>query len=623
MQRVNWRPRTYARMAGPGGGVHDPGGGDQGHGRGGGPGHGRGGGRGGGQGASDQERRQNLIAEGNKQGRELRDLVVKKQAFLQMRFDCDSNRKNLGEGNILTFLLNEGNSENSEVEKKDVNKMLRCAGFNAVDVLGITKNDFRTNQVEVCFADGVELNIPVIEANLKNNGIDANISKFDKIEEYLTIYGLPLSSNMDFIKDQISDSIKAFVKEVIEVTPLCHVDENGDDFFKGKNNGNWRVKVSPRIERQIPNYIVVGQRAKAMGKAVYSKAAGNKLEMCADCFSTGHFKRAPECEGPVKWDAYCRSFKEQWEMMYSEREREFQQEQEGQDGVRQVEEESRILLLEKSLTSRLVEAERKEKELEEKMAEQEEVHQNLEDMTANVEDLERKLESSEQMNGDLKVTLESFEKEKEENRALKERLDHLQKENHDLVKKASEDQSLFERSFERIQSTSNVTVRSKLAKTQETESIEMNATNDVFDSAVAEETSPPFHGFPSPDVEKSSDSSSSQEEPQELVETGLSGTPKRVREGEGPDGRTVRGRTESDKHPEIGSKILMQTISGKCEYVVESKKNKKQGDFLYTLVNSESRRTSFDLKNVPWNYLEEKDVIDPLSSPSSLDVSKP
>ena len=153
--------------------------------------------------------------------------------------------------------------------------------------------------------------------------------------------------------------------------------------------------------------------------------------------------------------------------------------------MRQVEEESRILLLEKSLTSRLVEAERKEKELEEKMAEQEEVHQNLEDMTANVEDLERKLESSEQMNGDLKVTLESFEKEKEENRALKERLD----------------QSLFESSFERIQSTSNVTVRSKLAKTQETESIEMNVTNEVFDSAVAEETSPPFHGFPSPDVE--------------------------------------------------------------------------------------------------------------------------
>ena len=616
MQRVNWRPRTYARMAGPGGG--DPGGGDQGPGRGGGPGSGGGRGRGGG--PDHQVGRQNLIDEANRQGREMRDVAAQKQAFLQMRFDCDSNRKILGEGNILTFLLNEGNSENSEVEKKDVNKMLRCAGFNTGDVLGITKNDFRTNQIEVCFADGVELNIPVIETNLKNNGIDANISKFDKIEEYLTIYGLPLSSNMDFIKEQISDSLKAFVKEVIEVTPLRHGDDNADDFFKGKNNGIWRVKVSPRIERQIPNYIVVGQRAKAMGKAVYSKAAGNKLEMCSDCFSTGHFKRAPECDGPVKWDAYCKSFKEHWEMMYSEREREIQQEQEGQDGVRQVEEESRILLLEKSLTSKLVEVERKEKVLDEKMAEQEEVHQNLEDMTANVEELERKLESTEQVKGELKVTLENVEKEKEENRALKERLDQLQKENDDLVKKASEDQSLVERSFERIQSTSNVTVRPKVAKPQESESIEMNVTNEVFDSAVAEETSPPFHGFPSLGVEKSFDSSSSHDEPLESAETGLIGTPKRVREGDGPDGRTVRGRTESDMHPEIGSKIWMQTISGKCEYVVESKKNKKQGDFLYTLVNSESRRTSFDLKNVPWNYLEDND--DSLSSSSSLDVSK-
>ena len=50
-------------------------------------------------------------------------------------------------------------------------------------------------------------------------------------------------------------------------------------------------------------------------------------------------------------------------------------------------------------------------------------------------------------------------------------------------------------------------------------------------------------------------------------------------------------------------------------------KNKKQGDFLYILVNSESRRASFDLKNVPWEYLVKKDDIDPLSS-SSSDVSK-
>ena len=611
MQRVNWRPRTYARMAGPGGGG-DPGGGDPG---GGGQGQGRGGpGRGGGRGGAPD--RQALIAAANRQGRDMKAEAAQKQAFLQMRFDCDSNRKNLGEGNILTFLLNEGNAENSEVEKKDVNKMLRCAGFNAADVVGITKNDFRANQVEVCFANGVVLDIPVIETNLKNNGIDANISKFDKIEEYLTIYGLPVSSNMDFIKEQISDSIKAFVKEVIEVTPLCHGDENVDDFFKGKFNGVWRVKVSPRVERQIPNYIVVGDRAKAMGKAVYSKAAGNKKEMCSDCFSTGHFKRSQECEGPVKWEAYCKSFKEQWEMMYRERERELQQEHEGQDGGRQVEEESRILLLEKSLTSRLVEVERKKKELEEKMVEQEEVHQNLEDMTANVEVLERKLESTEKMNGDLKVTLESFENEKEENRALKERLDQLQKENADLIRKATEDQNAFVRSFDRIQSTNNITFRGKQTKPKENESMEINALNEVFEAATVEETSPPFHGFPSPGVEKALDSSNSHEE------IGLPGTPKRPREAEGLEGRTVRVRTESGKHPDIGIKIWMQTISGMCEYTVESKKSKRPGDFVYTLVNSENRRASFDLKSVPWEYIERKDDGDPLSSSSSLDVSK-
>ena len=235
MQRVNWGPRSYASIADTGG-QPDPGGGDGARGRGGGPGRGRG--RGQGVAPGQDGGRQNLIAEANRQGREL---AFKKQAFLQMKWDCDSNRKILGEGNIVTFLLNEENGGNFDVEKNDVNKMLRCAGFTTADVLGITKNDFRPNQVEVIFENTVELNIPEIEIRLKNNGIDVNLAKFDKIEEYLTIYGLPLSSNMQFIKDQISDSIKAFVKDVIEVTPLCHGDFNGDDFFKGKYNGNWRV----------------------------------------------------------------------------------------------------------------------------------------------------------------------------------------------------------------------------------------------------------------------------------------------------------------------------------------------------------------------------------------------
>lgn len=304
MQRVNWRARTYAARAAtdpgdPGG--QDPGGG----GRGRGVGRGRGSGRD--QGGPEVNERQAWIAEANRQGKIAAD---KKQAFHQMKWDCNSNRTSLGEGNIYTFLLNEGNVGNTEIEKSEVNKMLRCGGFTTSDVVGITKNDFRPNQIEVSFSNEIEINILELEEKIKKHDFDVNISKFDKIEEFLTIYGLPLSSNMDYVKEQISDSVKAFVKEVIEVIPSKHGNENGDDFFNGKYNGIWRVKVSPRLERQIPNYIVVGQREKVMGKAVYSKASGNKLEMCSDCFSTGHFKRAPECEGPVKWEAYCKSFEE-------------------------------------------------------------------------------------------------------------------------------------------------------------------------------------------------------------------------------------------------------------------------------------------------------------------------
>ena len=109
--------------------------------------------------------------------------------------------------------------------------------------------------------------------------------------------------------------------EVTEVKPLVHSDDAlGNDFFKGKRNGNWRVKTIPKMGKQIPNYIVVGSREKVMGKVVYSKNAGEKQEMCADCFSTEHFKRDPICPGPVKWSAYCEQFKKEWEKNFSDKE---------------------------------------------------------------------------------------------------------------------------------------------------------------------------------------------------------------------------------------------------------------------------------------------------------------
>ena len=90
----------------------------------------------------------------------------------------------------------------------------------------------------------------------------------------------------------------------------------------------------------------------------------------------------------------------------------------------------------------------------------------------------------------------------------------------------------------------------------------------------------------------------------------LPGTPKRGRGDESP-GENNSKVPKSDFLPELGSKIVFETVKGKCEYTVETKKNNKEDDFSYTLINSERKKMEFDLKTVQWEYSKDSD---PLSS---------
>ena len=47
------------------------------------------------------------------------------------------------------------------------------------------------------------------------------------------------------MEEQIREAVGPFVKEVTEIKPLVHSDEERDAFFKGTRNGNWRVKTVP------------------------------------------------------------------------------------------------------------------------------------------------------------------------------------------------------------------------------------------------------------------------------------------------------------------------------------------------------------------------------------------
>ena len=603
-----------------------------------------------------------------------------------MKWDCEANRKVLGKGNQVSILVHDDNGANVAVEKAEVNKMLRLAGFQNGDILGLTKCDFNPNQIEIHFKEDTTVDTCDFEARLKSNGIDASVLKFDKIEEYLTIYGLPLTKNMLYMKNLITESVTAYVKDVISVNPMVYDDENGDDFFKGKFNGNWRVKVSPTPGRQVPNFIVVGPKERVMAKAVYSKNAGNKLEMCSDCFSTGHYKRSEQCVGPVRWEAYCKSFKEEWDMLYLEKQQ-VQVDAQSQDGdidTSDFEVESRAKALEKALAVKVAAVERKEKELEERLSGssdkgQPELEKRIADL--NLISLEKDIEIQNIKEKANEASIKMNKKEEDLNlkvKNLEEKLVVSQNEYAGLMGKLTEDHVLVDKAHRRMSFHSqNVTVRSSNADGENDFLPDMerqfsvsplfgfnynpieavvlqekysNSIQEVVEDlenlesgqlVLEESVSTGFkEGTDDPEVEaldqlvlEESVSTGSEEgtgdpevEALDLDESafpdseGLPGTPKRAREGESPS-MDCSKVFRSDRHPDIGRKIGFETVKGKCEYSVESKKNKKDDDFSYVLINSESKKTEFDLKTVKWVYISDGD---PLSIPQvEQDASTP
>ena len=60
------------------------------------------------------------------------------------------------------------------------------------------------------------------------------------------IYGLPLTSDMENLEQKILETLKPFVKKVLEIAPCKHKTEKTEDFFAGHYDGNWRLKVYPK-----------------------------------------------------------------------------------------------------------------------------------------------------------------------------------------------------------------------------------------------------------------------------------------------------------------------------------------------------------------------------------------
>ena len=347
-----------------------------------------------GEGQGQQHGRDGMIDRARSEGDDLIKRASKKKAYFKMLDVVGSNRKVFGKGNIVTFVFNTGING---IEKNDVSKVLRVGGFMAGQVNGITFNTTKSNEVEVLFGDAVKIDTLEIEKKIKADGMDVIVSKFDHVEEFLMIYGLPLSNNMDFVEKKIKEAIKPFVKKIIDVFPCVHKAET-DDFFKGHFDGSWRVKVEPKMNRQVPNYIVVDSTAQVLAKAVYNKKVSDKQEMCADCFSTEHFKRSEDCSGPVKWSEYCKRFMEAWEDGTME---EYDEDQTSVSSENS--DESRLNNLNKNMMKDVGEIQKKNKHLEGKMFKQRDLYQKIDDLSSQ---LENAVEVSTDLSGQLKVLQE-------------------------------------------------------------------------------------------------------------------------------------------------------------------------------------------------------------------------
>ena len=228
-----------------------------------------------------------------------------KQKMFRNTMQLMQRRKTASKGNIVTFMFNE---RNGFIDKKNVmNNVLQVSGFKPSDVLSVKMNDFRGNECEVMFKEEVKVDCEDIEDKIKKKGFNVTVGKFIETEEICMVYGLPLTSDVDWMKEQIRETISPFVRRVVSITATTHYGKNENDFFHGRLTGDYKVKVVPLKDGQIPNYVSIGEE-HVMGRVHYVRKMIEKKVMCDACYSTEHMMRSPECPGVVDWLDYVRQY---------------------------------------------------------------------------------------------------------------------------------------------------------------------------------------------------------------------------------------------------------------------------------------------------------------------------
>ena len=241
----------------------------------------------------------------------------KRRKAVKQKVDLEKRRKQFGSGNIITFLLdvNRG-SKPRDIYAPEISKLLTHGGFKKEEVLGIKKNEWCSYLIEVHLKEGVVYDCEEIERKIRGQAkLGYTVSKFAYSEDIIKISGIPFHKNEEMVKGLIRESVEPFVQDVLLVDQGKYF-EDKMDFFHGKYNGEWKVKVVARVGVLIPTFIIIGKTSKLVAQVQYTKISSDmeQEEICYDCFKPGHKKFSEQCDGPIQVMEFAEEFEQSWKV---------------------------------------------------------------------------------------------------------------------------------------------------------------------------------------------------------------------------------------------------------------------------------------------------------------------
>ena len=241
----------------------------------------------------------------------------KRRKAVKQKVDLEKRRKQFGSGNIITFLLdvNRG-SKPRDIYALEISKLLTHGGFKKEEVVGIKKNEWCSYLIEVHLKEGVVYDCEEIERKIRGQAkLGYTVSKFAYSEDIIKISGIPFHKNEEMVKGLIRESVGPFVQDVLLVDQGKYF-EDKMDFFHGKYNGEWKVKVVARVGVLIPTFIIIGKTSKLVAQVQYTKISSDmeQEEICYDCFKPGHKKFSEQCDGPIQVMEFAEEFEQSWKV---------------------------------------------------------------------------------------------------------------------------------------------------------------------------------------------------------------------------------------------------------------------------------------------------------------------